>query len=54
MGSISPFDVKETPMMSKEEDALWHINSMRDHDGLPHRKAMPEGTRFVEREEVPS
>ncbi len=24
------------PGCSSKEDALWHINSARDHDGLPH------------------
>lgn len=24
------------PGVSSKEDALWHINSARDHDGLPH------------------
>ena len=46
MGSISPFTVSESPMETKEEQALWEVNSMRDHDGLEHRKALPLGTRF--------
>jgi hypothetical protein len=24
------------PGCSSVEDALWHVNSARDHDGLPH------------------
>ena len=30
MGSFSQ------PGCRNKEDALWHINSARDHDGLPH------------------
>lgn len=46
MGSISPFVVRETPMKTKAEDALWTINDMRDHDGLPHLTRMPAGTKY--------
>ena len=48
MGSISPMIVNDYPMETKEENALWHLNSMRDHDGLPHRKSLSKGTKFVE------
>lgn len=34
MGSTGNIVCKSTPMQSKEEDALWEINSMRRHDGL--------------------
>lgn len=46
MGSIQPFVVSSTPMRTKAEDALWHINNMRDHDGLPHLSRMPSGTKY--------
>ena len=36
MGSISPFTVTDSQTESARENALWYINSMRDHDGLPH------------------
>ena len=34
MGSIDSLIVHDTVMESKEEHALWFINSMRRHDGL--------------------
>lgn len=46
MGSIDPFIVRQYPMTSKEEDALWHINNMRDHDGLRRLRRLPAGTKF--------
>lgn len=46
MGSIMPFVVSESPMESKQENALWHINNMRDHDSLPHLTRMPTGTKY--------
>jgi len=46
MGSISPFTVSESPMETKEEQALWVINNMRDHDGLRHLTKLPKGTKF--------
>lgn len=46
MGTISPFIASSTPLENHREDALWQINSMRDHDGLPHLKKLPVGTKF--------
>ncbi|WP_321935341.1 hypothetical protein [Paraburkholderia sp. J8-2] len=46
MGSIQSFVVSETMMQTKAQDALWNINKMRDHDGLPHLTRMPAGTRY--------
>lgn len=46
MGSISDFMARDYPMTSYREDALNTINSMRDHDGLPHLKRMPNGTKY--------
>jgi len=46
MGSVSPFDVNESAMESKEEYALRVINDMRDHDGLKHLTRLPAGTKF--------
>lgn len=47
MGSIEPFVASSTPMESERENALWYINSMRDHDGLRRLTRVPVGTRFV-------
>jgi hypothetical protein len=46
MGSVSPFIVSESAHETRAQAALWHINSMRDHDGLPHLSRMPNGTRY--------
>lgn len=51
MGSISPFTVTDSPMESAREYALREINSMRDHDGLPHLSRLPNGTKI---ERVPA
>ena len=34
MGYTGNIVCRSSPMESKEEDALWEINSMRRHDGL--------------------
>jgi hypothetical protein len=47
MGSISPFVVMQTLSESKAQAALWHINKMRDHDGLPQLSRMPNGTTYT-------
>ncbi len=46
MGSISPFNVRETRYQSKEEDALWQLNKMREHDGQQPFKTLPAGIEF--------
>lgn len=46
MGSISPFIATESRLESKAANALWTINSMRDHDGLKHLTRMPVGTKY--------
>lgn len=51
MGSINPFTVTSSSMESAKKNALWHINSMRDHDGLRRLTRLPMGTQFVKKEE---
>jgi len=34
MGSVSPITCNETSITTKEQDLLWHLNHMREHDGL--------------------
>lgn len=46
MGSVNSMIVKETTMETKEEHALWYLNNMRDHDGLPHLDSLPDGVKF--------
>jgi hypothetical protein len=46
MGSIAPFIVRDTPMTSKAADALWHLNKMRERDGLSPLNRMPNGTKY--------
>lgn len=46
MGSVMPFHASSCRSESKEANALWTINSMRDHDGLKHLTHLPAGTKF--------
>lgn len=47
MGSVAPIHgVQDKGNETKEEEALWHLNDMRKHDGLPPRKSLPKGTTF--------
>lgn len=46
MGSISPFIALSYNGETKEQNALWEINSMREHDNLPKLKRLPAGTKF--------
>lgn len=48
MGSISPIrGCRDSGSETKEQEALWHINSMRDHDNLPHLNELPYGVKFI-------
>jgi hypothetical protein len=46
MSPIS-YTVSDKPMESKEEEALWHYNRSRDHDGLSPLTRLPAGTTFT-------
>lgn len=46
MGSVEPICVSDKPSESKREEALWHINRMREHDGLRPLEELPKGVRF--------
>lgn len=48
MGSIQPIIVTPSIMETSREQALWHINKMREHDGLNPLKRLPSGTKFEE------
>jgi hypothetical protein len=47
MGSISPMVVRSSPMETAKEQALWQLNSMRQHDGLRPLRALPAGCVFT-------
>lgn len=47
MGSISDIIVSDKPMESRQAELLWNINSMRDHDGLPHLTKLPKGVKYI-------
>lgn len=47
MGSVSPMVVTRYVMESEREQALWHLNSMRRHDGLPEWRRLPAGCVFT-------
>lgn len=38
--------VSDKPMESWQEEALWHYNKSRDHDGLPPINWLPTGTEY--------
>lgn len=37
--------VSDKPMESWQEEALWHYNKSREHDGLPPINRFPNGTK---------
>lgn len=47
MGSISPINCSSSPMETKEENLLWDLNSMRDHDGLERWEELPKGIKYI-------
>lgn len=47
MGTVPDFKVSDKPLETKEEELLWHINSMRLHDGLNKLKQLPVGVVFT-------
>ncbi len=46
MGSVSPMVCTDYPSESKEENLLWHLNKMREHDGLRPLKNIPRGVKW--------
>ncbi len=47
MGSISAMSITGSYGETKEEQALWQINSMRRHDGLPELNKLPDDIQFT-------
>ena len=49
MHDMSPitYKVRDKPMETKEEEALWHYNHSREHDGLSPLDELPIGTEFL-------
>lgn len=43
LGTVSPINCTETSITTKEQDLLWHLNHMREHDGLRPWDADSEG-----------
>jgi hypothetical protein len=46
MGSVPNFTCQSSNSETVEENALWQLNSMRDHDGLPRLKELPYYAKF--------
>jgi|LakMenE18May11ns_1017448.scaffolds.fasta_scaffold8636737_2 hypothetical protein len=46
MGSVSPITCTDYPSESKEENLLWHLNKMREHDGLSPLKNLPKSVKW--------
>jgi hypothetical protein len=52
MGTVPSFTVSDSsPMETKEQAFLWHVNRMRDHDHLPHLTEVPNDVEFTPVEE---
>jgi len=47
MGSISPINCSSSPMETKEENLLWDLNKMREHDGQEPLTKLPKGVKFI-------
>jgi len=48
MGSVSPIVCNHSPHESREENLLWDLNKMREHDGLRPMKSIPAGVKWTE------
>lgn len=46
MSPIS-YTVSDKPAETAAEEALWHYNRSRSHDGLPPLTRLPKGTVFT-------
>lgn len=46
MGSVSPIICNHSAYESKEENLLWELNKMREHDGLRPLKNIPQGVKW--------
>ncbi len=47
MGTVSPINCDDKFYDTKEEQVLWQLNSMREHDGLSPFVHLPQGIKFV-------
>ena len=47
MGSVQPIFGRSSTLETAAQNALWQLNNMRDHDGLPPLKGFPKGTERV-------
>lgn len=48
--NLGPFSITVSDSSrseTKEENALWHYNNSRAHDGLPPLSNLPAGTTFT-------
>ena len=46
MSVFSCISTDSSPMESVHENALWHYNRAREHDGLPPLLRLPFNTRY--------
>lgn len=46
MGTVPNFIVEDKPTETKEEELLWHLNKMREHDNLRPLEETPYHTEF--------
>lgn len=48
MGSVSPLVCNHSFHESREENLLWELNKMREHDSLRPLKNIPNGVKWQE------
>jgi len=48
MGAIMPIVCRDKPLESKEQELLWHLNKMREHDGQRPLRGIPKGVKWEE------
>lgn len=48
MGSVSPIVCNHSAHESREENLLWDLNKMREHDGLRPFRNIPDGVEWEE------
>jgi hypothetical protein len=47
MGSVNPIVGISNSQETAEENALWELNSMREHDGLKPLKRLPYAKKVI-------
>lgn len=46
MGTVQPITGQSSAMETAQQNILWHLNRMREHDGLVPFGQLPAGTKL--------